>query len=943
MSQALRFQRERRGWSRATLAEILGTTSTLVTQWEEGSSVPPATLHSKLCTLLGLDERTLQDTSPSDAGNTPPTFLLLPHTTPRLTTISGDPSQKKSHAVLDPFLSPPLKGVNNLIGRSSLLRQLKQHLLLQHSLALSGLPGVGKTALAVALAYDPEVRAQFSDGVLWAGLGLQPHIPGIFRRWGNLLGAIIHDKETRGDEASWQHILHSTIAQKHLLIILDDAWQTEVVDALQIGNANCAYLLTTRLAHVASHLAGDQIVQVPELEEHDGVELLTQFAPEILHCESDLAQSLTRAVGAHPLALTLMSKYLGSNAAMKQPRRLHAALTHLLDAEQRLRLYTPRPASDQVSNQSMELDISIKSVIEISYLHLPETAQQALLSLSILPVKPARLTQGTIFAVTNVAQEVINILCDAELLERTSDTYYMVHPLIADYIRAQGPAPEAAQRLIKYGVHFIEAHHADAAALEHESPTLFAALECAWKAEQWMDLVQGCHLIIPFLFIWGWYTLIEKLLEKALFAAIKSDNIFYRICMLEHLSTLAHLQGNYSLAQNLALQALDMARTAEILEKIVSLHAQLGESAHQMGNYTQAEGYYQQGLLLARQHNNQQQISILLKNLGVLAKNRGNYAVAQVHYQEGLAIARELNHPDLISQLLMNMGVIATERGNYTQAEAYYQEGLSLTRQLGHRERICVLLSNLGVLADAQGNYTQAEELLQEGLTLARQLGHRERMSLLLLNLGVVSNRQGKDEKAKAFYQEGLTLARQIEHSERISLFLLNLGDLAVEQGEITQAQSYLQEGLLLARQLEHRKRISDLLQHLGTLATRQNEFFQAEIYLREGMALAHQLGHPQLVCQHLSAWGELHLRQQHIEVAESAFLEMLQLAPTGDQAIVAHAQFGLASVAASRHQLDMARSLAKHSYDIFELLGHREKQLVLAFLEKIEQASPQP
>ena len=55
--------------------------------------------------------------------------------------------------------------------------------------ALHGLPGVGKTTLAAAVADDDAVRRHFSGGVLWAGLGPQADVEGALDRWAGDLGA----------------------------------------------------------------------------------------------------------------------------------------------------------------------------------------------------------------------------------------------------------------------------------------------------------------------------------------------------------------------------------------------------------------------------------------------------------------------------------------------------------------------------------------------------------------------------------------------------------------------------------------------------------------------------------------------------------------------------------------------------------------------------------
>jgi len=917
------------------LAKALETPVATIEQWERGLLIPSPSLQKALCHLLGVQPQDLGfpvivDNQQQSTGIS---FLLQPHSSTALSIPTWD-SANLLAGIYDPALPLPSYG---LIGRDDLLQQCRQQVLTHQCLALYGLPGIGKTALAVALAHDDEVRSQFYDGVLWAPLGVHPNIPAILHRWGTLLGVTTSEIETHSPQEDWLHALRNTLAERHLLLVLDDIWQIESIEALHLESLPCAYVLTTRFAHIATHLVANEAIQVPELDDDDGVTLLARFAPAIIQNERATAMTLVREVGGQPLALTLMGKYLGSHIYTKQPRRVQTALGHLRNAERRLQLSIPHSPLERPSPLPEGVDISIQSVLAVSYLHLPALAQQALCSFAVLPAKPARVTRQAALAVTNASNEVLDTLCNAGLLEQSGTNDYMIHTIIADYARSQGANPEANAQLARYGLDVIESYHANVTALHRESTIILAALEKAhdlgWQAE----LIKGSCLMAAFLLQSGWYSLTEHVLQQAFAAATQLDDQQGQVHILEYLSSLVHLQGNYAQAQAHAQQGLTLAYQLGDQTHISRLLTILGVVAYEHGDYAQAQGYYQEGLALARQFGDQEQIGTLLKNLGVVAKKHGDYALAEAYYQEGLALARQIKHSDLTSLLLMNLGVIANERGDYPQAEAYFQEGLTLARQLRYRERICVLLSNLGVVADARGEYTQAETFLREGLSLARQLGHRERTSLLLLNLGVVASRQGEDMQAEAYFQEGLTLARQLGHRERMSLFLLNLGDVALEQDNLVQAEAYLQEGLALARQIGHRERISDLLLRLGTLAAKQNIPEQAEACYQEALTLARQIGLPQLICRLLAAWGDLYLQSQQREAAEGAFREMLALTPEGNQTLIAHAQYGLARVAAAHSQLSEARTLAGSSLATFEALGHRQSSVVHNFLEGLK------
>jgi len=158
----LQAERRLRGWSQAYVAEQIGCTELTVLRWEGGKSKPGPYHRKQLCALLGKSEQALG-------------------------LVSGDQwisSYEELHKRIDdPLL--PLPEVTGLVGRDALLESLKLRLCQGTSVTvLGGLPGVGKTALAVALAHDPALREHFRDGILWAGLGPTPNSAGLLSRFG---------------------------------------------------------------------------------------------------------------------------------------------------------------------------------------------------------------------------------------------------------------------------------------------------------------------------------------------------------------------------------------------------------------------------------------------------------------------------------------------------------------------------------------------------------------------------------------------------------------------------------------------------------------------------------------------------------------------------------------------------------------------------------------
>ena len=466
----VREERLARGLTQERLAERIGTTKVNVSRWERGlTSASPYFTH-QLATFFSLTEIELG-----------------------LHPLPLEPSLLEE--VSDPAL--PVVG-GHFLGRELLFQEILAHLRESHSsrVALTGLPGVGKTSLAAYCAVEPQVRELFPDGVLWAGLGAHPDILPTYSRWASLLHIPPSEVTHLPSLEAWEFPFKQAIGLRRMLIILDDVWGIHDAATCLIGGPRCSYLVTTRSPSLARAFSDTSVIRVREFAMRESLVLLQSLVPELAEEESDLLVSLLRQVGGLPLALILIGKYLRKEAHGAQRRRIRTAILQLQDATRRMHLLEPQALLDRP--MSGVLDISLTRVIRLSTEQLGEQERNALAALSLFAAKPDTFSEEAALAVTNVPAETLDALTDAGLLETTQEGRYQLHQTIADFARQTFLDDDALLRFLHYAVRFIEEHAGDSEALEQESSMIATALTLAERHERGHEFVARVRACAPF-------------------------------------------------------------------------------------------------------------------------------------------------------------------------------------------------------------------------------------------------------------------------------------------------------------------------------------------------------------------------------------------------------------------------------------------------------------
>ena len=175
--------------------------------------------------------------------------------------------------------------------------------------ALKGAGGYGKTTLAKALCHDERIQDAFDDGILWVTLGETP---------GDLIGQVKDLILTLGDERfdfstpdAAVNRLKELLADRDILIVIDDVWDRAHLNPFIQGGPRCARLITTR--NLDTLPASATKVQVDAMQQNEATALLVAGLDQPSFHDGTLSRelnALASLLGEWPLLLRLANSAL---------------------------------------------------------------------------------------------------------------------------------------------------------------------------------------------------------------------------------------------------------------------------------------------------------------------------------------------------------------------------------------------------------------------------------------------------------------------------------------------------------------------------------------------------------------------------------------------------------------------------------------------------------
>jgi tetratricopeptide (TPR) repeat protein len=734
--------------------------------------------------------------------------------------------------------------------------------------AIVGKAGVGKTALATHVAH--QLRGSYPDGQLYVNLRgaereqLDPSevLAGFLRALGVDGAAIPGQLDERARR------FRARLADRRVLIVLDNASGPAQVGPLLPGTPGCAAVITSR-----SWLGGlpAQSMELDVLDIDQALDLLARLAgQERVTAQLEDARTIVQLCGRLPLALRIAGAKLAS--------RPNWSLRRLVDSlrDERQRLDHLRVGNDEV-----------RSSFALSYEGLPGAQKQAFRMLGL--VRAPDFTSWVAAALLNVelrhADDLVDGLYEARLLEEigedgTGQLRYRFHDLLRVFARerlkAEEPPAErqaareralnaylavaeaAADRIEPAGTaepgraarwpatkpsieQMIERN--PAGWFRVELPGLVAATEQAYRHGLWEVVWELANALSYVLNVWSIRRDWQHTQALALEAARQAGNRHAEATALLGLGTVYREQDEWGEAATRFEGSLQVFRDLGDRHGEAWALSRLGDVHIEQNRLPEAAQHLAEAIELFKDVGDQTRAAWTRYHLGIIARIQGQFSGAVKHFEQCRAAFTSVRDRRGEAQSLHNLGIVYREQESFEKALTCFEAALLIFVELDDRRWALYVPHNLGIVSREQGRLREAATYLGECLTGFRQLHDRGGEAWTLLHLGIVFRVQGLLDKSRRCFNQCLEIFAEQNDRSGIAMTHVSVGDLHLGEGDLEAALAELDRALPVLRELNDRLSTARALRSYGMVVAAKGERAGAMAAWRDALELFRQLG----------------------------------------------------------------------------------------------------
>jgi|GEM_PF-1295059 len=777
------------------------------------------------------------------------------------------------------------------VGRDTLIatltRKLQEHCRI---LAIVGITGIGKTALAERLVLDclsPSSSSPTPSTPYFTRLNFDDRaLPHDFITAATTLLPKLGHPTTPDDQKDPQRllarllqILRTTpyLVQIDSLEMLlegddeqgwttfkDELWLNFFQQLLAGDECQSQFILTSQALPEALEIAADRYPrcwhrqELGGLSETEQLEIFQKNGLELDESAIDYLKRLGKLYDGHPLVLQVIAKdildrpfygnvpqywqrYQTEFDALERdrPSRRHAPRALQLRVMQRVEQSLQRLPVD-ARNLLCRSAVYRRPVPEAFWLamlgDLPEDRRwNALEVLKSHNLAEEELAVGTDHALPLLRQHNLIRRVAANRLQTDPTTWNDAHRTAADlWQTAYEPAPDAPNFEQVRG--YLEAfdHYYKLEDWRAAKNIFFRSLNTETKYKLHSQLG-----------IWGYYWEQIQLCNHFYDIAHATNDCTDKRIALGTRGSAYFALGFYNKAIKEYEQAVSIAREIDDIQGEGNILGNLGLVYYSLGNNAQSIELLQKSLSIHKKFDDRINVSYVLGSLGYVYESQHNFIEAIQCYEQQLSIAQEVGERRSEGNAFGGLGSIYYRLGNYSKAIGYHQKHLTSMQEVGDRRVEAGALGNLGAAYCSLQDFDRAIQAYQVSLAISCEIDDQRGASRAINGLGFSHWLLGEYLEAIEYYQQGLTFAHKTGDQHREGRILLNLSAALIKLERYSEAQQYIQLSLKIFKELDIRDGEAEAFLRLAELHHKTYQPALARECCDAALALATGLGIP--------------------------------------------------------------------------------------------------
>ncbi|MFF0833980.1 tetratricopeptide repeat protein [Streptomyces sp. NPDC003344] len=607
--------------------------------------------------------------------------------------------------------------------------------------AVSGMAGVGKTTLAVHIAY--RMITQFPDAQFFIDLhGFTAGHPPLDPKeaLGVLLGMIgLSADEIPQSIDARSYIWRSQVARMRSVLVLDNALNAGQITPLLPGTATCRVLVTSRRRMTG--LDNARSLSLSCLSRHESVQLLGQIVGmERILSDRSSAEEVADLCGRLPLALHIAGSKL----------REHAGWS--------IGYFRKKLTAAQSTTQTLRADEKgIAASISLSYSGLPEECKRMFRRLGLHdgPVFSADSAAALADTDSEQAETQLEILYSHSLLEESTDGRYHFHDLLRDYAKDMArridSAADRKRSIERLVLSYVETSQAASLVVDPHSRNSGGTSMSDCMGPEFSGRDEAMK----------WFESERLNLMAVIRQAADLHLNDGLIRLAESVSAFLNIRGYAPNAVEIHQLARDASGVMQDGRSMMIAAENLGAALWEIGDFSRAGQEFDQALALAKRLRDEPAIARLLDRIGFTLERTGDYATAVTCLHESLSIRQRVNDRYGEAKTLNSLGAVHWRQHEYGAAMDCFKRALRIRREVSDRYGEARTLSNMGFTLARTEDFQGAFRYLNEALQLAVRLDDRQILSTVHNNLGYLKCSTGHYTEGLESAERGLTFARQ--------------------------------------------------------------------------------------------------------------------------------------------------------------------------------------